>query len=99
LVHAIPTLEWSHGAEEETVRRSLIEAAQDFIDDMQCKAGTSAKVCVEGGKIASTVRDVVNQHNAGLVVMGQGSIHGILGGLRTNSYAIVRESPCPVVRV
>jgi nucleotide-binding universal stress UspA family protein len=99
LVHAIPSLEWPSGPQDETFRRSLIETAREFIGDLQRKAGTSAKVCLEGGKIASVVRDAARQHNAGLVVIGQGSIQGILGGLRTNSYAIIRDSPCPVVRI
>jgi hypothetical protein len=34
-----------------------------------------------------------------IVVIGQGCMHETLGRLRSNAYSIVRESPCPVVRV
>src|SRR5260370_967020 len=36
---------------------------------------------------------------AGTVVIGRGSAAGNFGRLRTNSYAIIRQSPCPVVSV
>jgi nucleotide-binding universal stress UspA family protein len=36
-------------------------------------------------------------HNADLVVIGRGKLQEALGRLRTNAYAIIRQSPCPVV--
>jgi len=36
---------------------------------------------------------------ADLLVIGRGSAAGIFGRLRTNAYAIIRQSPCPVVSV
>jgi hypothetical protein len=33
------------------------------------------------------------------VIIGRGSAAGDFGRLRTNSYAIIRQSPCPVVSV
>jgi len=37
------------------------------------------------------------EREADLVIIGHGRIHGHLGRLRTNSYAIIREAPCPVL--
>ena len=99
LVHAIPAAEGPTRPEEGRFRAFLIDAAREHIADLQKKAGTTAKVCIEGGKVASSVRDAALHHDADLVVIGQGSMHAALGGLRTNSYAIIRESPCPVVRI
>jgi nucleotide-binding universal stress UspA family protein len=67
--------------------------------DLQRKAGITAKVCIEGGKIAETVRNAALHHAADLVVIGQGCVHEILGGLCSNAYSIIRQSPCPVVCV
>jgi len=36
---------------------------------------------------------------AELLVIGRGSAAGVFGRLRTNAYAIIRESPCAVVSV
>jgi hypothetical protein len=36
---------------------------------------------------------------ADLLVIGRGSAAGMFGRLRTNAYAIIRQSPCPVVSV
>jgi nucleotide-binding universal stress UspA family protein len=99
LVHAIPAIEGPTRPEDGRFRTFLIDAAREHIAELQKKAGTSAKVCIEGGKVATTVRDAALHHHADLLVMGQGSLHAALGGLRTNSYAIIREAPCPVVRI
>jgi hypothetical protein len=36
---------------------------------------------------------------ADVVIIGRGHVKEPLGRLRTNSYAIIRESPCPVISV
>ena len=36
---------------------------------------------------------------AGVLVIARGSAAGGFGRLRTNAYAIIRQSPCPVVSV
>jgi nucleotide-binding universal stress UspA family protein len=66
---------------------------------LQRKAGTQASVRIEGGKIAHTVRNAALQIHADVVVIGQGCLHETMGRLRSNAYAIIRESPCPVIRV
>jgi hypothetical protein len=37
--------------------------------------------------------------SAGLLVIGRGSASGGFGRLRTHAYALIRQSPCPVVSV
>ena len=99
LMHAIPAAAGPQRPEEATFRKYLIANAREYIADLQQQAGTRAKVCIEGGKIAESVRYAAQQHAAGLVVIGRGSMEEMLGGLRTNAYGIIRESPCPVVRI
>jgi nucleotide-binding universal stress UspA family protein len=99
LVHAIPSISAVMAPEESRFHSYLVETAHKFIDDLQMKAGTNARVRVEGGEIAETVCAAALEHRADLVVIGQGCMHQTLGRLRTNAYAIIRESPCPVVRI
>jgi len=54
---------------------------------------------VESGDVPHTVRLVAEAEGADLLWIGRGHAHGLLGRLRTNAYAILRESPCPVVAV
>jgi nucleotide-binding universal stress UspA family protein len=99
LIHAIPTLAGPAQPSEIRFRGYLIASAREYIADLQRRAGTSAEVCIQGGRIAQAVRTVALESAAELVVIGQGCIHETLGRLRSHAYAIIRESPCPVVRV
>jgi nucleotide-binding universal stress UspA family protein len=99
LMHAIPALAGPARPSEMRFRSYMVESAREYIADLQLRAGTAATVCIQGGPIAETVHDAAMQSAAELVVIGQGCIHEALGRLRTNAYAIIRESPCPVVRV
>jgi nucleotide-binding universal stress UspA family protein len=39
------------------------------------------------------------REDADLVVIGRGRLHETLGRLRSNAYAIIRDSPCAVISV
>ena len=99
IVHAIPALAGPVSPGGTRFRTLITDHAREYIADLQQKAGTSARVCVGAGKIAEAVRGAAIQHEAEVVVIGQGHLHEALGGLRSNAYAIIRQSPCPVVRV
>ncbi len=85
--------------EETRFRAYLIESAREYIAGLQRLAGTEARVCIECGKISEVLRNAAFHHAADMIVIGQGCMHETLGRLRSNAYTIVRESPCPVVRV
>jgi nucleotide-binding universal stress UspA family protein len=61
------------------------------------KAGTSAEVRLRGGEVAPVVHRAALDFNADLVVIGRGVLQEPLGRLRTYAYAIIRDSPCPVL--
>jgi nucleotide-binding universal stress UspA family protein len=61
--------------------------------------GVDATLHVVAGEIAKVVKQVALEVGAGLVVVGRTTDTGILGRLRTNSYAIVREAPCAVLSI
>jgi nucleotide-binding universal stress UspA family protein len=56
-------------------------------------------VILESGPIAEVIRHVSITHRADLVVIGRHENTGLLGRLRGNAYAIIRESASPVVSV
>ena len=80
-------------------RCDLAAAARRRLEDMQSALGTKHQICVESGDVPHTVRLVAEAEGADLLWIGRGHAHGLLGRLRTNAYAILRESPCPVVAV
>lgn len=51
------------------------------------------------GPIAQVLRDAAVQQKADLLVVGRGEAQSPLSGVLSNLYAIVRESPCPVLSV
>lgn len=67
-------------------------------EDM-ASAGVEATLHVVAGEVAKVVRQVASELDADLVVVGRTTETGILGRLRTNSYAIVREAPCAVLSI
>jgi nucleotide-binding universal stress UspA family protein len=54
---------------------------------------------VEGGDAPHVVCGAAESRQADLLVIGRGSAAGMFGRLRTSAYAIIRQSPCPVVSV
>ena len=77
----------------------LRQAAQERTEQIQLRAGTAAEVVLEPGPVAEVVRHISISQKADLVVIGRHENAGLLGRLRGNAYAVVRESPCPVVSV
>ena len=80
-------------------RVSLANRVRQRITELQEKAGTNAVVEVQNGEAHKVVSAISQRLTPDLVVIGRGSTSGMFGRLRANSYAIIRESPCPVVSV
>jgi len=83
----------------ESLRERLMEAAYSQLDKLQDQAGTDLEAAVVDGSPAKAVHDAAVNFEADLVVVGRGAIQQPLGRLRSNAYAIIRESPCPVISV
>ncbi len=81
----------SDGADE---RQARVEAMR-----LLNEAGVSAPLCIGYGTPASAIRQHADETSSDLVVIGRGCLTEQWGRLRTNVYAIVRESPCPVLSV
>lgn len=98
LVHAVPVddtrpekyLEGDFSA-------ALIKTSTQEVADLQRDAGIELEATVEGGRASHVVKDAAKKYGADLVVTGRGKLHDTFGRLRTNTYAIIRDSPCPVL--
>jgi nucleotide-binding universal stress UspA family protein len=100
IAHAYPTLEGRAGEYFDPNWRSYFtQIANDEIMHMQQKLGTNADLIMESGDPAHVVCNLAAVRKSDLLVIGRGSAAGMFGRLRANAYAIIRQSPCPVVSV
>jgi nucleotide-binding universal stress UspA family protein len=73
----------------------LVHAMSD--DENQQPAASDREVMVKKGIVSHVVRDAALESSADLVITGRGKHHETFGRIRSNSYAIIRDSPCPVL--
>src|SRR5579885_1090930 len=86
----VPAPEW---------RVDMMAAAREELERLKAQRGADAELVIEMGDPAKVVCQVAADQKADLLVIGRGSAGGVFGRLRTNAYAIIRQSPCPVVSV
>jgi nucleotide-binding universal stress UspA family protein len=92
-----PRLESSYLSPE--WRSDVIKGAIAEVAKLVETAGKNAEVHVEVGLIADAVAGAVRKVQADLLVIGRSGRDGIAGRLPSNAYAIIRDSPCPVLSV
>jgi nucleotide-binding universal stress UspA family protein len=100
LVRAIPVDEtWPEKYLEGDYAATLIKTGREEIANLQKQAGTSLEASVEGGAVSRVVREAGEKFDVDLLVIGRGKLHKTFGRLRSNGYAIIRDSPCPVLSI
>jgi nucleotide-binding universal stress UspA family protein len=103
-------LDWASGlAKEFGARLTLLHsspcgpdirmAAGEELRLLQSSVGVEADLALETGEPSKVICAAAERLRADVLVIGRGSAAGVFGRLRTNAYAIIRESPCPVVSV
>jgi len=98
VVHAMACS--ANGAPGDCSGRSEMEfAVRDDLQRLQQRFGTELDVAIEAGDPPKVVCQIAERQKADLLVIGRGSAAGVFGRLRTNAYAMIRQSPCPVVSV
>jgi nucleotide-binding universal stress UspA family protein len=100
LAHAVPGSEaFPEKLLDVELRQHLIRQAREQIATLCEELDIRPDhVCIEGGEVSHVVSACAKHHGADLVIIGRGH-HSGFGRLRTHSYAIIRESPCPVISV
>jgi nucleotide-binding universal stress UspA family protein len=100
VVHAAPCAATPHAQPgDASWRESVLAQARAEIEKLAPGGPGDREIVVEGGDAPVIVRHAAESRHADLLVIGRGSAAGIFGRLRTNAYALIRESPCPVVSV
>lgn len=98
LIHAYPSLEGRAGEFfDPNWRNYFIDAAREELLKLQRKLGMDVPMILESGDVAQVVCNQAQLSKADALVIGRGSSAGMFGRLRENAYAIIRQSPCPVV--
>jgi nucleotide-binding universal stress UspA family protein len=100
LVHAVPTIEaWPERPMNRDFEENLRENARHTIQNLEQAADIEVPVCVCAGMVADVVHEEALQHQADLLLIGRGALQQSLGRLRTHSYGIIHNAPCPVLSV
>jgi nucleotide-binding universal stress UspA family protein len=100
LVHAVPGIEaWPERQMDQEFEETLRENARRTIQDLEKAADIEVPICVGAGTVPDVVREEALQHGADLILIARGALQGTLGRLRTHSYGIIRNAPCPVLSV
>jgi nucleotide-binding universal stress UspA family protein len=102
VVYISPALEPFLGdAYDPRWQADLTRRANEQIETLQRDLGIKAETLVEGGNdVPGAVCFAAARVEASLLVIGRKKMAGeFLGRLRTQSYALIRQSPCPVISV
>jgi nucleotide-binding universal stress UspA family protein len=99
VIHATQCAPEAAGDSEANWRVDIRRAAEEELSRLLKEAGAEATLLIEGGEPSHILCSAAKRVHAGVMVIGRGSASGVFGRLRTNAYAIIRESPCPVVSV
>ena len=101
ILHAIPTFTARAGGFyfDPEWRLQWEKDARGRIAQLQTELSTNATVHLEMGDVPEAVSNAARDVSAGVLVIGRSRGSGLLGRLRANAYAILRESPCPVVSI
>src|SRR6185369_513991 len=99
LIHAIAAHAEALDEPDLSWRTGIREIAEEELLRLQRETGAEADLLLEAGEPTRIICSAAARVGAGTVVIGRGSAAGNFGRLRTNSYAIIRQSPCSVVSV
>jgi len=99
LAHALPVIPDDPGLQAGDWMFRLRRNAEEDLGRLQQETGAAGDVTVETGDPAPVICAAASRLHADLVVIARGSAAGVFGRLRTHAYAIIRQSPCPVVSV
>jgi nucleotide-binding universal stress UspA family protein len=100
LVHAVSGIVgWPERQLDQELEQVLRKEAREVIERLQESAGIKLPACIAVGDLAGVVGEEARRHDTDLILIGRGTLHGTMGRLRTRSYAIIRQAPCPVLSI
>ena len=102
VVQAISSLEFhpeTYFLEADMRRKVIGTAKTKILGALPALVKPIADIRVDGGRVSTVVRVATEDCGADLLIIGRSSGKGMLGRLGTHSYALIRESPCPVISI
>jgi nucleotide-binding universal stress UspA family protein len=103
LMHVTTPVPDTGDAAEEAWRVNLRWTAEKELERVQkavgIQEGDAPALLLESGEPPAVICAAAARLHADILVIGRGSASGVFGRLRTNAYAIIRQSPCPVASV
>jgi nucleotide-binding universal stress UspA family protein len=99
-LHVIPSTEaFAVNYGDAQFEAALADQARDRFAELAKRVQVGGRAVIRTGELAHAVRQEALDSEADLIVIGRGVLKKTLGRLRTQSYAIIRESPCAVLSV
>ncbi|MFN7931879.1 MAG: universal stress protein [Bryobacteraceae bacterium] len=97
VVHSVPAVDPRFESEVAShAHRFLVDSAQRTYPEIARTAGVLVPLEVlEGQGLAASI--AARCQDADLLIIGRGSVKGVLGRLRTNCHDLIRLAPCPVL--
>lgn len=102
IIHAIPSAQPGLPVQldlEESVQSLEKRAGCDRMNELQKTVGSHARVRIAIGPIKDALTETARGLQADGLIIGRSSQPGSLGRLRDLTYAVVRDSPCPVISI
>lgn len=100
LVHIAAEGELNAAEADVRMNELTAQVARQGAVQVEAAEGPNIETTLAGGSVAAVVREVAFRKRADLVVIGRGCIRSSgPNRLKANAYAIIRESPCPVISV
>lgn len=84
---------------EEQIQSAERRQVLERIDDLQRKIGSSANVRVVSGPIKESLLEAAREFDADALMIGRSPLPAVDGRLRDLTYAMVRDSPFPVLSI
>jgi nucleotide-binding universal stress UspA family protein len=84
---------------EEKLQSAETREARRRIDELQRIVGSDASVRIAVGSVKEALLEVIRQSDADALIMGRSPRPGAHGRLRDLTYAMVRDSPFPVLSI
>lgn len=102
LIHVVPSgdpnLRIQPDLEEQVESADKQEACRR-LDELQKRVGCEAPARIAVGRVKEVLLEEARRSNADVLVIGRGAQSSARGRMRDLTYAMVRESPCPVASV
>jgi nucleotide-binding universal stress UspA family protein len=77
----------------------IAKSARQEVQALLNTLGITARLIVVGGEPAKAISEIAHSERVSQVVIARGAVAEGFGRLRSQGYAIIRSSPCPVVSV